>query len=61
VKKYVKYLVLISLAILLGIGIHSFPTNIIPMSMLVAWVFFVAAAFAIAEKIVGRFSKSRPC
>jgi hypothetical protein len=30
------------------------------MSMLVAWVFFVAAAFAITEKIVGRFSKSRP-
>jgi hypothetical protein len=42
------------LAILLGIGIHFFSTNIIPMSMLVAWVFFVAAAFAIGEMIFGR-------
>jgi hypothetical protein len=60
VKKYVKYLVLISLVILLGIGMHFFPSNIVPMSMLVAWVSFVAAAFAITEKIVSMFFKSAP-
>ncbi len=52
-KKSVKYLVLISLAVLLGIGIHFFASNIIPMSMIVAWVFFVAAAFAIGEMFFG--------
>jgi hypothetical protein len=39
VKKYFKYLVLTSLAILLGFGMRFFKSNIIPMSMLVAWVF----------------------
>ena len=56
--KYVKYLVLISLAIILGIGVLFFESNIIPMSMIVAWVFFVAGAFAIGEKIVGRLFRS---
>ena len=58
-KKYVKYLVLGSLALLLGLGVHFFPGNIIPMSMIVAWVFFVAGAFAIGEKIIVRFSQAR--
>jgi len=58
VGKYVKYLVLISLVILLGLGMRFFESYIIPMSIIVAWVFFVAGAFAIGEKIVGRFFKS---
>jgi hypothetical protein len=59
VKKYLKYLVLISFAILLGFGMRFFESNIIPMAMLVAWVFFVAGAIAVGEKIVGRLFKSR--
>jgi hypothetical protein len=50
----IKYLVLIALAILVGLGIHFFPDNIIHVSMLVAWVFIIAAVFAVGEKIVGR-------
>ena len=58
-KKYFKYLVLTSLVILLGFGMYFFESNIIPVSVLVAWVFFVAGAFAIGEKIVGRLFRSR--
>ena len=46
------------MAILLGIGMPFFEGNIMPMSMIVAWVFFVAGAFAIGEKIVGKLFKS---
>jgi hypothetical protein len=59
VQKYVKYLVLIALAVLLGLGLFFFQGNIIPMSMIVAWVLIVAGAFAIGETIVGRLSRSR--
>ncbi len=58
-KKYFKYLVLAALVILLGVGMYFFQSNIIPIAMIVTWVFFVAGAFAIAEKIVGRFVGSR--
>lgn len=50
----IKYLALIALVILVGLGIHFFPGNIIPVSMIVAWVFIVTATFAVGEKIIGR-------
>jgi len=59
VKKYFKYLVLASLVILLGFGMYFFESNIIPISMIVAWVLLAAGAFAIVEKIVGRLVGSR--
>ena len=58
-KKYFKYLVLAALVILLGVGMYFFQSNIIPIAMIVTWVFFVAGAFAIGEKLVGRFVGSR--
>ena len=45
----IKYLALIALVILVGLSIHFFPDNIIPVSMIFAWVFFVAAIFAVGE------------
>jgi hypothetical protein len=50
----IKYFALITLVILVGLGIHFFPSNIIPVSMIVTWVFIVAAIFAAGEKIIGR-------
>jgi len=54
VPKYFKYLVLAALLILAGLGMLFFEDNIIPVSMIVVWVFVVSAAFAVGEKIVGR-------
>jgi hypothetical protein len=61
VKKYAKYLVLSSLALLLGLGVYHLEllSYVVQMSELVAWVLFVAGAFAIGEKIVGRLFGSR--
>ena len=60
-KKYAKYLVLSSLALLLGLGVYHLEllSYVVQMSELVAWVLFVAGAFAIGEKIVGRLFGSR--
>ena len=50
----IKYVALIALVILVGLGIHFFPDNIITVSMIIAWVFIVSAIFAVGEKIIGR-------
>ncbi len=58
-EKYIKYLVLTSLVILLGCGVYVFERYIVPMSVLVVLVFFVVGAFAIGEKIVGKSFRFR--
>jgi hypothetical protein len=59
VQKYFKYLVLIPLLILVGLGAYYFEDDVLPMSLLVVWVLIVATVFAVAEKIVGWYLTSR--
>jgi hypothetical protein len=50
----IKYFVLAAALILAGLGMYFFQANIIPVSMIVVWVFLVSAVFALGENIVGR-------
>lgn len=61
VEKYLKYLVLILLALVIAVGAYHFDLlgNLGTMLELVAWVFIVAGAVALIERIVGKRSGSR--
>ena len=61
-EKYLKYLVLVLLALVIAVGAYHFELlgNLGTMLELVAWVFVVAGAVALMERIVGNGSGSRP-